>query len=71
MDTSQVKKVYKETIAPHLQNPFNYTKAMEIPVLNKILINHSLADATQDKKIVNVAIKEINSITGQKPAATY
>ena len=71
MDTAQLKKVYKETIAPSLQKQFNYSSAMEIPVLKKIVINQGLGDATQDKKIVDVAINEITTITGQKAVATY
>ena len=71
MDTAQLKKVYKETIAPDLQKQFNYSSAMQIPVLKKIVINQGLGDATQDKKIIDVAINEISSITGQKAVATY
>ena len=71
MDTAQLKKVYTETIAPALQKQFNYSSAMEIPVLKKIVINQGLGDATQDKKIVDVAINEITAITGQKAVATY
>lgn len=71
MDTAQLKKVYKKTIAPALQKQFNYSSAMEIPVLKKIVINQGLGDATQDKKIVDVAINEITAITGQKAVATY
>lgn len=71
MDTAQLKKVYKETIAPSLQKQFNYSSSMQIPVLKKIVINQGLGDATQDKKIIDVAINEISSITGQKAVATY
>lgn len=71
MDTAQLKKVYKETIAPSLQKQFNYASAMQIPALKKIVINQGLGDATQDKKIVDVAINEITAITGQKAVATY
>ena len=71
MDTAQLKKVYKETIAPALQKQFNYASAMQIPALKKIVINQGLGDATQDKKIVDVAINEITAITGQKAVATY
>ena len=71
MDTAQLKKVYKDTIAPELQKQFNYSSAMQIPVLKKIVINMGLGDATQDKKIVYVAINEITAITGQKAVATY
>ena len=44
---------------------------MQIPVLKKIIINQSLGDDTQDKKIVDVAVNEITAITGQKAVATY
>ena len=71
MDTAQLKKVYKENIAPSLQKQFNYSSSMQIPVLKKIVINQGLGDATQDKKIIDVAINEISSITGQKAVATY
>ena len=71
MDTAQLKKVYKETIAPALQKQFNYSSSMQVPVLKKIVINQGLGDATQDKKIVDVAINEISAITGQKAVATF
>ena len=71
MDTAQLKKQYNEVIAPALQKQFNYSSAMQIPVLKKIVINQGLGDATQDKKIVDVAINEITAITGQKAVATY
>ena len=71
MDTAQLKKEYKEQIAPALQKQFNYTSAMQIPVLKKIVINQGLGDATQDKKSIEVAINEISEITGQKAVATY
>ena len=71
MNTAQLKKEYKEVIAPALQKQFNYTSTMQIPVLKKIVINQGLGDATQDKKIVDVAVNEISAITGQKAVATY
>ena len=71
MNTAALKKEYKEQSAPTLQKQFNYTSAMQIPVLKKIVINQGLGDATQDKKIIEVAINEITAITGQKAVATY
>ena len=71
MNIAQLKKVYKETIAPALQKQFGYSSTMQTPVLKKIVINQGLGDATQDKKIVDVAINEISAITGQKAVATY
>ncbi len=69
--TAQLKNVYKEQIAPELQKKFNYSSSMQIPALKKIVINMGLGDATQDKKLIEVAIKEITTITGQKAVATY
>ena len=71
MDTAQLKKQYKEQIVPALQKQFNYSSIMQVPVLKKIVINQGLGDATQDKKIIEVAVNEISSITGQKAVATY
>ena len=70
MDTAQLKKVYKEQIAPALQKEFNYSSAMQIPVLKKIVVNQGLGSATADKKIIEVAVSEISQITGQKPVVT-
>ena len=71
MDTAQLKKQYAESIAPALKKQFNYSSTMQIPVLKKIVINQGLGDATQDKKIIEVAINEITTIAGQKAVATY
>ena len=71
MDTAQLKKFYAESIAPALKEQFNYSSSMQIPVLKKIVINQGLGDATQDKKIIDVAINEMTAITGQKAVATY
>ena len=71
MDTAQLKKQYKEQIAPALKEQFKYSSAMQIPALKKIVINMGLGDATQDKKIIDVAINELTAITGQKAVATY
>ena len=49
---------------------FNYSSPMQIPVLKKIVINQGLGSATQDKKIIDVAINELSAITGQKAVAT-
>ena len=70
-NTAQLKQVYKEQIAPALQKQFNYSSAMQVPVLKKIVINQGLGDATQDKKIIEVALNEITAIAGQKAVTTY
>lgn len=69
-NTAQLKKEYAERIAPALMKQFNYSSAMQIPVLKKIVINQGLGMATADKKIIDVAINELTAITGQKAVAT-
>ena len=69
-NTAQLKKEYAERIAPALKKQFNYSSAMQIPVLKKIVINQGLGMATADKKIIDVAINELTTITGQKAVAT-
>ena len=75
MDTAQLKKFYAESIAPALKEQFNYSSSMQIPVLKKIVINQGLGDATQDKKIIDVAINEISTIACRQrclqPSAKY
>ena len=69
-NTASLKKEYAERIAPALMKQFNYSSAMQVPVLKKIVINEGLGAATQDKKIIDVDINEITAITGQKAVAT-
>ena len=69
-NTAQLKNVYLEKIAPALMKEFNYSSPMQIPVLKKIVVNQGLGSATQDKKIIEVAVNEIAQITGQKPVVT-
>ena len=69
-NTASLKKVYAERIAPALMKQFNYSSPMQVPVLKKIVINEGLGAATQDKKIIDVAINEVTAITGQKAVAT-
>ena len=71
MNTAELKNTYKETIAPALMKQFNYSSPMQIPVLKKIFVNQCLGVATQDRKLIDVAINEISAITGQKAVATY
>ena len=71
MNTAQLKKQYVEVIAPALMKQFNYTSPMQIPALKKIVINQGIGDATQEKKLIDVAVNELTTITGQKAVATY
>ena len=65
-----LKKKYDDVIAPALMKQFNYSSPMQIPRLVKIVLNEGLGDATQDKKIIETAITELTTITGQKAVQT-
>ena len=69
-NTASLKKEYVERIAPALKSQFQYSSAMQVPVLKKIVINQGLGMAVADKKIIEVAINEMTAITGQKAVAT-
>ena len=68
--STTLQKDYKERIVPALEKEFNYTSVMQVPRLKKIVINQGLGEATQDKKIIETAIRERTDITGQKAVAT-
>lgn len=70
MSQDTIKKDYAERIAPALTKEFNYTTPMQVPRLEKIVINQGLGAATQDKKIIDNAINELTAITGQKAVPT-
>ena len=70
MSSTTLGKDYKERIVPELQKEFKYTSVMQVPRLEKIVINQGLGAATQDKKLIETAINELTAITGQKAVAT-
>ncbi|MBD5198148.1 MAG: 50S ribosomal protein L5 [Bacteroidales bacterium] len=70
MSQNSVKKDYQERIVPALTKEFSYTTPMQVPRLEKIVINQGLGAATQDKKIIETAINELTAITGQKAVPT-
>ncbi|MCQ2226789.1 MAG: 50S ribosomal protein L5 [Bacteroidales bacterium] len=65
-----LKTLYAEQILPSLMKEFNFSTPMRAPKLQKIVINQGLGDATQDKKIIEIALKEMSMISGQKAVAT-
>ena len=70
MSSTSLQKDYKERIVPALEKEFNYASVMQVPRLKKIVINQGLGAATQDKKLIDIAISELTAITGQKAVAT-
>ena len=59
---------YRETIRGELQKQFGYANPMQIPKLDKIVLNMGVGEATQDQKKLQSAINEMTQISGQKPA---
>ncbi len=64
------KKKYTEEIVPALMKQFNYTSVMQVPRIEKIVINQGVGEAVSDKKLVEVAEKELTLIAGQKAVKT-
>ena len=69
-NTANLKQDYAERIVPALTKEFGYSSVMQVPVLKKIVINQGLGLAVADKKIIETAITELTTITGQKAVAT-
>lgn len=64
----RLKQFYNEKIVPELKKKFSYKNIMQTPRLEKININVGVGAATQDQKLIESTVKEIEAITGQKPA---
>ena len=69
-NTANLKKEYQDRVVPALMKEFEYKSVMQVPVLKKIVINQGLGMASADKKIIDIAISELTTITGQKAVAT-
>ena len=67
---STYKKLYNEEIAPALMSKFNYDSKMEIPKIEKIVINMGVGEAARDSKFIEAAVKDLELISGQKPVIT-
>jgi len=63
-------EMYKKDLAPAMMKRFNYKSVMQVPRLEKISLNMGIGAATQDAKLLETAAKELEQITGQKPAIT-
>jgi len=65
-----MKEFYTKEVVPALKKQFNYKNIMEVPRLDKIVINMGLGEAIQNIKILDSALEEIAAITGQRPVIT-
>ena len=68
--TPRLRRDYDERIVPAMTERFGYKNRMEVPRLEKIVINMGVGEATQDKKRVETAAAEMQAISGQKPVIT-
>ena len=67
---NRLKEKYNNEIVPSLREKYNYASVMEVPKLEKIVVNMGVGDATTNSKLLEAAMKDLEIITGQKPVAT-
>ena len=67
---NSLKELYAKEIKTNLMKTFKYSSVMEIPKLEKIVVNIGVGEATHDSKFVEAAVKDLEIITGQKPVTT-
>ncbi len=70
MDKPRLMSKYKDQIVPDMNSMFNYKSIMQVPKLQKIVLNKGVGDAVGDKKLIDDAVQELTIITGQKPIVT-
>jgi large subunit ribosomal protein L5 len=67
---NRLQERYKSEIVPSLVEKFNYTSVMEVPKIEKIVINMGVGDAVSNSKVLDTAVEELTTIAGQKPVIT-
>ena len=67
---ARLRQIYEEQIRKTLQEQFNYTNPLEVPRLEKIVINMGVGEAAQDAKKIEGAVADLTAISGQKPVVT-
>ncbi|MFD1708100.1 50S ribosomal protein L5 [Siminovitchia sediminis] len=67
---NRLKEKFKNEITPALMSKFNYDSVMQVPKIEKIVINMGVGDAVQNAKALDNAVEELTLITGQKPVVT-
>ncbi|OZM55913.1 50S ribosomal protein L5 [Lottiidibacillus patelloidae] len=67
---NRLKEKYQKEIVPSLMEKFNYKSVMEVPKIEKIVINMGIGDAVSNPKVLDTAVEELAEITGQKPLVT-
>jgi large subunit ribosomal protein L5 len=67
---ARLKERYRSEIIPALMKEFQYTNVMQVPKLDKVVINMGVGTAVQDPKTLDGAVRDLSTITGQKPVVT-
>ena len=67
---SFLKEKYIKEIAPEIKKQFNLTSVMQIPKIEKVVINMGIGDAVQEAKNLELAVQELKAISGQQPTIT-
>ncbi len=67
---SRLREKYENLTKPELMKAFNYTSVMQVPKIEKIVINMGIGDAVANPKVLDDAVEELATITGQKPVVT-
>lgn len=67
---ARLKEKYTKEVVPALKEKFGYKSIMQVPVIQKIVINRGVGAATGDKKLIDSSVEEISQITGQKAVPT-
>ena len=67
---SNLKEKYKNEVVPELMKKFNYKSVMQVPKLEKVVINMGVSDVRENAKALENAMRDLSIITGQKPVAT-
>jgi large subunit ribosomal protein L5 len=67
---SIIKDKYENVVKPELIKAFNYTTVMQVPKIDKIVVNMGVGDAVFNAKVLDDAVEELRAITGQKPLVT-
>lgn len=68
---SNLKKFYKETVIQELLKNFKYENVNQVPKITKITLNMGVGEASQDKKVIEGALRDMEALSGQKPIITY
>jgi len=67
---NELKQIYREKVVPSMMEKFEYKSVMQVPKVEKIIINMGVGDAVQNSKLLDSAVEELTLVAGQKPVVT-